>query len=62
MSADFNTSILMLRTLDSWVTLDAVPEEELDVIQRLTYQDKRTNYLDYLFQTLQADGLLIDGI
>ncbi|KAL8902641.1 MAG: hypothetical protein Q9207_004510 [Kuettlingeria erythrocarpa] len=37
-----------LRTLDGEITLDAALEEEQDMLRRLTYWDKRTDFLAYL--------------
>jgi len=38
----------MLRTLDDKITLDAALEEEHDMLQQLTYWEKRIDFLVYL--------------
>jgi len=48
MSTDPSTLVTTLRTLDGEITLDAALEEEQDMLQRLTYSDKRINFLVYL--------------
>lgn len=48
MSTDSSTRVTTLRTLDGEITLDAALEEEQDMSRRLTYWDKRVNFLVYL--------------
>jgi len=48
MSTDPSTLVTTLRTLDGEITLDAALEEEQDMLRRLTYSDKRINFLVYL--------------
>lgn len=48
MSPDSSTLAMTLRTLDGEITLAAALEEEQDILQRLTYWDKRIDFLAYL--------------
>ncbi|KAL9017102.1 MAG: hypothetical protein Q9185_005562 [Variospora sp. 1 TL-2023] len=48
MSTDSSTLTTTLRTLDGEITLDAALEEEQDMLRRLTYWDKRIEFLAYL--------------
>ena len=48
MSTDCSALATTLRTLDGEITLDAALEEEQDMLRRLTYFDKRINFLVYL--------------
>ena len=48
MSTDPSAFVPTLRTLDGEITLEAALEEEQDMVRRLTYWDKRINFLVYL--------------
>ena len=45
---NFNILVSTLRTFDSEITRDAALEEKQDMLRRLTYWDKRINFLVYL--------------
>ncbi|MCJ1385572.1 hypothetical protein MMC17_008695 [Xylographa soralifera] len=48
MSTDSSTAVTTLKTIDGEITLDAALEEEQNMLRRLTYLDKRKNFLVYL--------------
>lgn len=48
MSKDSSSRVPTLRTLDDEITLDAALEEEHDMLRRLTYWEKRFDFLVYL--------------
>lgn len=48
MSTDSNTLVTTLRTLEGEISLAAALEEEQDMLLRLTYCDKRIDFLIYL--------------
>jgi len=54
MPTDSSTLVTTLRTFDGEITLDAALEEEQDMLRRLTYWDKRINFLVYLLAEIEA--------